>query len=400
MPARWTPLPEPVQLSEDSGTYYRDRNAAGYPKYPLEPAVRSILALEADNTDTTPRGRIDLFACGATLGNLLRFVRGTASSFRMLVEMVGSTVHLVRRERSPFETIPNVRGYGHSFPSAYTTWDPDVRGSSSHQRIISYRLGALGLLCSFEGDGFLAPDPHSNPTTARDGQTEEASTASGGADDVHFSGLAVSPRTPVPGNSDFLGADEPELKVSAAGELLSQDSIFELKTRSIKRQGEQDAFIELQLHRLWLRQVPNLVLGYHKCGLFTDIRVIDVRSQLREFEQREAPTLNKFVALLRKIVDAARDGLGNGSRIEITYTEGSKDLCIREQEPGLPKLLSQPTLERWEAWLGERVASGSTGEDSCSDLYGVSDDDSDGSYVELDDYRACDDDCGYCGLCR
>lgn len=399
MPARWTPLPEPVQLSEDSGTYYRDRNAAGYPKYPLEPAVQSILTLEADDTDTTPRGTIDLFACGTTLGNLLRFVRGTASPFRMLVETVGATVHLVRRERSPFETIPNVRGYGHSFPSAYTTWDPDVRGSSSHQRIISYTLGGLGLLCSFEGDGFLAPESHSNPSTAREERTEEASTESG-ADDLHFSGLAVSPRAPVPGNSDFLSGDEPELKVSAAGELLSQDSIFELKTRSIKRRGEQDALVELQLHRLWLRQVPNLVLGYHNCGLFTDIRVIDVRGQLKEFEQREAPTLNKFVALLRKIVDVARDGLGNGCRMEITHQEGSKHLCIREQEPGLPQLLSQPTLDRWESWLGERDASSSAGEDSYSDLYGVSDDESDESYIELNDYRACDDGCGYCGHCR
>ncbi|KAG6170687.1 hypothetical protein E4U11_001973 [Claviceps purpurea] len=31
MPAKWTPLLTPKQLSEDRGTFYRDRNAAFYP---------------------------------------------------------------------------------------------------------------------------------------------------------------------------------------------------------------------------------------------------------------------------------------------------------------------------------------------------------------------------------
>jgi DNA-directed RNA polymerase subunit H (RpoH/RPB5) len=39
-----------------------------------------------------------------------------ARIFRMIVELVGQTVFLVRRENSPTERIPNVRGYGHTFP--------------------------------------------------------------------------------------------------------------------------------------------------------------------------------------------------------------------------------------------------------------------------------------------
>ncbi|KAG6053163.1 hypothetical protein E4U17_004982 [Claviceps sp. LM77 group G4] len=43
MPAKWSPLLTPKQLTEDCGTYYHDQNAAFYPKHPLEPAVQSIL---------------------------------------------------------------------------------------------------------------------------------------------------------------------------------------------------------------------------------------------------------------------------------------------------------------------------------------------------------------------
>ncbi|KAG5982284.1 hypothetical protein E4U55_002089 [Claviceps digitariae] len=392
MPARWTPILEPIELSEDSGTYHRDRNAARSPKYPLEPAVQSILDIEAD---TLSLGNVDVFGCATTLGNLLRFLRGQASSFRMLVEVVGSTVHLVRRERSPFETIPGVRGYGHSFPNAYTTWDPEVRGSSSHQRIISYRLGGLGLLCLFEGDGYLPMDSHSSLSTAHEKQTAESSTAPD-ADDLLVSGLSVSPQELISKDASAVIGSEPELKVSIAGEIIGQDRVFELKTRSIKRQCDQDVFMATQLPRLWLRQVPNLILAYHNSGTFTDIRVMDIRSQLKEWEEREVPLLKKFVSLLQKIVQAARDGLEGGSRIEITYEEGAEQICIREQEPDLPAILPPATLTRWESWLVRREVSDSNSDDSFIEIYGESDDESDDSY----DYTVCDDECGYCGHCR
>ncbi|KAG5957243.1 hypothetical protein E4U58_006227, partial [Claviceps cyperi] len=91
MPAEWTPLLTPKQLSEECGTYYRDENAAFYPKYPLEPAVT-----------------LDLLGCGSTLGNLLRFVQGKSLNFRIIDEVVGPVVHLVRRQKSPLETIPEL----------------------------------------------------------------------------------------------------------------------------------------------------------------------------------------------------------------------------------------------------------------------------------------------------
>ncbi|KAG5936842.1 hypothetical protein E4U59_004765 [Claviceps monticola] len=179
MPAKSTPLLTPKQLTEDCGTHYRDQNAAFYPKHPLEPAVQSILDVRAETRATKLFGTLDLFGCGSTLGNLLRFVQGKSLNFCILVEVVG----------------------------------------------------------------------------------------------------------PV-------------------------DSVFELKTRSIKCQFGKDAYMQPQLACLWLRQVPNFILAYHNNGLFTDIRVMDIRNEVSEWEKKESAVIRKFVALLRHIVDIARSDLG------------------------------------------------------------------------------------------
>ncbi|KAG6188384.1 hypothetical protein E4U24_001354 [Claviceps purpurea] len=399
LPAKWTPLLTPKQLSEDCGTFYRDRNAAFYPKHPLEPAVRSILSVRADMKPTESFGTVDLFGCGSTLASLLRFSQGKAPSFRILVEVVGSVVHLVRRERSPRETIPDVRGYGHSFPESYTTWDPEVRGSSFHQRIVNYQLGGLGIFCLFEGDGYL-PSELTLPTEPAPKETiVRGSTSS--ADEGAFSCLSVSSSMPSSTNNPGGRSDgEPELKVSVAGQLKPQNSIFELKTRSIKRQNEQDAIMQPQLSRLWLRQVPNLVLAYHTSGLFTDIRVMDIRNEVSEWEKKESAVIRKFVALLRQIVDIARSGLASGCRMELTCEEGASILCVRDQEPDLPQFLSQETLKKWEAWLNEDDTSHSDVDDSES--WCLTDDYSfdHNSTSEGEDFAACDKECGYCGRCE
>lgn len=96
---------------------------------------------------------VDIVTCGSSLGNLLRFVRKIDREFRVIVENIGSTVFITRRENSPTQTIPDVHGYGHTFPEAYTTWPGDVKGSESHQRIIQYSFGGMKCLVRFEADG-------------------------------------------------------------------------------------------------------------------------------------------------------------------------------------------------------------------------------------------------------
>ncbi|KAG6045425.1 hypothetical protein E4U39_002395 [Claviceps sp. Clav50 group G5] len=393
MPAKWTPLLTPKQLTEDCGTYYRDQNAAFYPKHPLEPAVQSILAVRSETRANKLFGTLDLFGCGRK-----------SLSFRILVEVVGPVIHLVRRQESPLETIPDIRGYGHSFPDSYTTWDSEVRGSSSHQRIINYQLGGLGIFCLFEGDGYL-PTDWSCPTESAPKKTNGRVSTSL-TDDEAFSCLSVSsPRPPNADEASACDGGEPELKIFTAGHLKPQDSIFELKTRSNNRQHVQDAVMKYQLARLWLRQVPNFILAYHDNGLFTDIRVMDVRNEVSEWEKKESATIRKFVALLRQIVDIARSGLASGCRMELTCEKGANILCVRDQEPDLPQFLSQDTLQRWETWLDEDDTSHLYSDDHESSYLMSEDRDSDSDYDRdycdsgPHDYAACNKECAYCGRC-
>jgi hypothetical protein len=152
-PPKWTPLSDPRTLPQDNGTYYRDRNAARYPTYPLEPMVQAILIGKPE----FPVTDVDIVGCNSTMGHLLRFVRGADDPFRMLVQVLGKTVFFIRRENSPTETIPGIRGYGHTFPETYTTWNENVGGSKSHQRVVEYKFADMQCLIRFEPDGFL-PD--------------------------------------------------------------------------------------------------------------------------------------------------------------------------------------------------------------------------------------------------
>jgi len=115
-PPRWAPPATPTPLRQDRGTYFRDRNAARFPAHPIEPAIVAAMMQNPRAADG-----VDMVACSSTLGNLLRFVRGTPQDFRMRVEKIGRAVFFVRRENSPTQHIDDVRGYSHTFPEAYTT---------------------------------------------------------------------------------------------------------------------------------------------------------------------------------------------------------------------------------------------------------------------------------------
>lgn len=225
---------------------------------------------------------IDVVACGSTIGNLLRFLQGEDKQFCILVELVGDTVFFIRRENTPRELIPGVYGYGHSFPEAYTTWDKDVKGSTSHQRIVSYRFGGLGFLVRFEGDGYIAGDADAD-------EEDAASKVPGSADSDDEDAGLESLSAALAGNhvaSKIPDLAHKKLKVVRAGKLVSQDQVFDLKTRSIKKKetGTLEVTLCDQLKRLWVSQIPNFILAYHDRGIFNDINVKAVRDQVDGWE--------------------------------------------------------------------------------------------------------------------
>ncbi|RDH26912.1 hypothetical protein BDQ94DRAFT_176052 [Aspergillus welwitschiae] len=330
-PPKWAPLSNPTQLSEDSGLYFRDQNAARYPSYPMEPMVQAIFASKPGFLLQD----IDIVACGSTLGNLLRFVRGEGKPFRTLIEVIGRTVFFMRREDAHDEVIPNVYGYGHTFPEAYTTWGANVKGSESHQRVMKYDFAGMSCLVCFEADGYL-PSVTQNHHSSRSSEGDPAEAA----EDLlsSFENVAIS-------NLPASGLENPEtLKISAGGECISQSAIFDLKTRSFRKKDEDT--LGQELPRLWIAQVPYCILAHHKAGLFGDIQVIDARERVRHWEEDQKATLARFADLLKKIVSFARS-LDCG-RFEITREDGATVLELRTQCAGAGRVLPLHVANKWD----------------------------------------------------
>ncbi|KAK7747350.1 hypothetical protein SLS53_001603 [Cytospora paraplurivora] len=382
-PAKWTPLPTARQLKPDSGQYVRDPNAARYPKHPVEPAITAVLAIDHENAQN-----VDIVACGSTLGNLLRFIRGEDRQFRMLVELVEGTIFFIRRESSPF--IPDVKGYGHSFPEAYTTWEGEVKGSVSHQRVLSYRFGGLGFLLRFEGDGYLWDG---DEVVRADGDHKSATVNDFNATQSVEELAAELNRSRVTGAQPTHGDN---LKIIHAGNLVSQDRIFDLKTRSVRRKEAdrfEDTFGE-QLPRLWVSQIPRFILAYHKHGLFEEISIRDARSDVKSWERNHVDVLSRLAALLHRIVGLVRSR--SDGRLELRH-ETVGTLEVREQPADSGDALSASVRCLW--------AKASAVKDDVTSAEMASDPEEDGNLFSWDegsepDYTACSsEDCGYCGRC-
>ncbi|TLD32093.1 hypothetical protein E2P81_ATG07583 [Venturia nashicola] len=410
-PPKWTPSTSSTKLAEDNpnGTYYRDPNAAYFPSYPMEPVVRSILESHIDHDfDSTT---IDIFGCGSTLGNLLRFVRNVEveKPFRFLAEVVGNTVFLIRRENSPQEVIHDVRGYGHSFPEANTTWDADVRGSETHQRIIRYQLGELNVAIRFEADGYLTNKVQNQAKTsiARHREAAEGSLVSALADS------SINTKK---------NGDSSKLKCIQGSGSIPQSAVFDLKTRSIKKK-EKDTTLSDQIPRLWIRQIPSFILAYHERGIFRsdEVTVHDIKPDFNRWETDNRKDVRKLIALIKKISDFVK--ATPEQKLEVRYKDGI-GLELRKQDAGVTPVLPDDLAAWWagqgkafvgrdseddkEAGVGSDGGVADLNEQSNGNL-GLDDlgldDGSDHEFHDWDsesekDFTACSaEDCGYCGHC-
>jgi hypothetical protein len=316
----------------------------------MEPTV--VVSLDADPIIPS---EVDIVACGSTLGSLLRFVRGEDKPFRMLAHKVGNSVFLVRRENSPTELIQGVRGFGHAFPDANTTWEREVKGSASYQRVIRYTFGGMELLVRFEADGYIKEKNVPEPAASASGNTatEKEKPPLASVDDLVSSLLTTTVSTADTSNPP--GSNT--LQVKHGGSTVSQSSLFDLKTRSIYTRGKKDILAE-ELPRLWVRQIPNFILAYHTQGLFNtqDTEIKDVREEIKKWEQEHAAKLAKLAALLSWIKEVVVEDSDAGGKVEICYSGGLK-LEVRRQLEDAGEVLSAQVRARWEEGLPRTVES-------------------------------------------
>lgn len=334
---------------------------------------------------------VDLVSDVASLGNLLRFILNKDKTFRVVVQVIGETVFFVRRENSPTETLEDIRGHGHTFLETHTTWDADMKGSSANHRIMTYRFGGLKMLVRYEADAYI-PDPNlkRSPATTSPPKDSDPDLS------TLLSDLKTSPTTTThssPSNSikHLTNPDQP----------VAQSQIVEIKTRGHWKEGQEDTVAE-DFPKLWLAQVPHMIVAYHKKGLFSDvIPVVDVRDRVRQFERVERENLACFAALLWRILNTVKEWKG-GDGIELVRT-GDGDLKITHWGKGTARVLSNELEGRW---IAGKETQGEEEEDDVGDnLNG-----DDGGSVDLSfedwenndekDWTECSVACGYCGECK
>jgi hypothetical protein len=291
------------KLHPDSGDVFRDINAARYSSYPLEPALRALNLMQPE----FDLGSVDVVGCGSTIGNLLRFAGSLSKPFRFDVDVVGDTVLFVRRESSPTELITDLRGYGHTFPEAYTAWDLAVRNSCSHQRVVQYEFGGLKFLVRSETDGFLR-DPTLNDLKVA--QVADPQSLDDVLGNISLGHSAV--------------AAGQELEVRLEGSKVPQSQIFDMKTR---RNTTPFNMADI-LPRLWVNQTPKFLIAYHQFGVFNNPEVEDVRVQVKQWENKNGDLLGRFHAVVKRIVDVVRDS--THQQCEVSW-DGEGPLLVSQQ---------------------------------------------------------------------
>ncbi|CZR70279.1 uncharacterized protein PAC_20181 [Phialocephala subalpina] len=298
-PPAWTPPAIDPQLKPDSEDVFRDINAARYASYPLEPTFRSLQAMQP-HYDLQA---VDIVGCGSTFGNLLRFAGSESKTFRFDVDVIRDTVLFVRKESSPAELITDLRGYGHTFPEAYTTWDYEVRNSCSHQRIIQYEFGGLKFLVRTETDGYVKEADAKAPSTSQLSLDDALGT------------MAMS----------FIEASQdPQLQLKTQGMRVRQDQIFDIKTRASYKPFDMNEI----LPRLWVNQTSKFLIAYHQSGLFDKPKVQDVRQDVIRWENSNSALLARFHALVKRIVDVVRDS--DQQQCEVSW-DGQGPLCVTKK---------------------------------------------------------------------
>ncbi|KAJ5823470.1 hypothetical protein N7447_005810 [Penicillium robsamsonii] len=284
-----------------------------------------------------PMASVDIIACNSTMGSLLRFALGHDKPFRILVEVLGNTVFFIRRENSPTEIIPDIHGYGHTFPEAYTMWSASVGGSESHQRVMKYEFAGMQCLIRFEADGFLPGLVLDTEETKQDPVSPKDNIVLGEALSMEELRITHAP-------SMTTKTAPKQLEIARQGRRIPQCAIFDLKTRSHHKKSHNT--LEEELPRLWISQTPNFVLAHHTAGRFKDIQVQDVRDNVKQWEEIQQPALTKFASLLQMIVAFARSA--DDGKLEIDREEGEQVLNLRRQGGVVKGVLSPAVSSKWD----------------------------------------------------
>jgi hypothetical protein len=324
-PARWSALQGTRQVKKDSGLVYIAQNAARHPDSPLEPLFRSLY-IEQPLFDINS---IDVITDRNNIRKLLSFIKPTLTKygldpFTIQVDMATQTAIFCRDETATFEVIGpgEFRGFGHEFEKAYTI--NQVRDSTGHHRIVSYRLGGLSFLVRHETDGFVEDW---KPVVEKDESTGDNLANI-------LQSLSLSPESDTTDETSV----QSKLTIKREGRVVPRESTLEIKTRVVHKPLELSEVAP----QLWISQTPKLARAYHQRGIFSTPKVEDITAGLKAWEQTHQDVIRKLVALINCILRVTRSWGGSST---IRYDSLKNKLVIKKVER--KKMLPDDLYSRW-----------------------------------------------------
>lgn len=180
-----------------------------------------------------------------------------------------------------------------------------------------------------------------------------------------------------------LSLSEPEKMASGLAIMRSRNktdvgvsSTLEIKTCAASRSLDMAGV----LPQLWISQTPKLAVGYHRRGVFENVRVRDMTREILQWEAANQGDLKKLAGLLAEIIRVVKRA--SDCRVMVEYTGGaSLRIVAGDGKPALPEDLyakwnDNATLEEevgFEAGKGKenvtstahKEPSGKTKQPSC-----------------------------------
>lgn len=326
-PPLWSPPTGPQRLRKDSGLIYISQNAARHPESPLEPLFRALYISDP----VFDIRSIDVVTDRNNIRKLLSFVnpestRNGLDAFTIHIEVTQNTAIFSREETVTHEVIGphEFRGFGHEFEKAYTT--SQIRRSTGHHRVISYRFGGMSFVVRHETDGYV----HADPKIPSSGSKELK-------DDIltMLESLSLSPTKTSPNTTPTKST----LTVEEEGQAILIESTLEIKTRV----AHKPLLIDEVAPQLWISQTPKLVRAYHYKGMFQVPKVENVASEIKKWEKDNQKDLCRLAALIKRILNVTK---GCGGKAMVKY-DNKRDVLVVRKVDG-KAILPEDLYSRWD----------------------------------------------------
>ena len=301
IPPVWSPPSDVPALNPDTGTRYIDQNKDRMPDSPFEPLICAIQAHRPDFDFSA----VDIITDRRSLKQLYGSISGDTQVFEFGIVVIGNSTVFTRAQPESRETIPPNKfvGYRQSFEEAYTKIHSVARGSTSHHRLVTYKIGGLQFLVRSGTDAY-------RPSAIGEIRTAPPNSQSGEEEFTRNIKTLSLDKGISSGLSSFTTH---ELRVRKGGFDVPQAAILELSTHTAAR----PSIVETKMVDLYFAQTPCFAEATFRSSgprddlaaqraRFEDITIQDVTGLSQKWEKDHQDELSELIDLLKQVTTCAR----------------------------------------------------------------------------------------------